>query len=125
MTMTKTTSKVLAVMFVAMLLMLLPAITDADAPARFGHFVEIRHDQYLGPTGEMMYEYMMYDRTTMIVYIYTTDGKNMLSITPYMMRDFYGQITCGLYNGETGGIDPAELSFFVEEDEVWEIRGQR
>ena len=116
------TIKLLAALLVA-LVIVIPGAAHADAPAQFGHFMEIRHEQYLGPSGERMTEYLMYDRTTMLVYIYTTDCKSMLSITPYMMRDYYGQITCGLYNKETGGIDPAELATFLEEDE-WEIVGK-
>ena len=100
--------------------MLASATAKAEAPQQFGRFREIRHEEYMGPTGERMYEYLMYDRTTNLVYIYTTDCKSLLSITPYLMRDYFGQITCGLYNRETGGIDPAEMSDLVEEDE-WDV----
>ena len=114
--------KVLLVLALAVVL-LVPGVAHSEAPAQFGRFREIRHEEYTGPSGERMYEYLMYDRTTNLVYIYTTDCKNLLAITPYMMRDYFGQITCGLYNRETGGIDPAEMSDLVEEDE-WDIVNQ-
>ena len=120
MTMKTTRIKAVAAVILAVVLMMSATSAKADAPQQYGRFKEIRHSQYLGPTGERMYEYLMYDMTTMLVYIYTTDCKGLLSITPYLMRDYYGQITCGLYNKETGGVDPAELSFFVEDDE-WDI----
>ena len=118
--MTTKTIKAVAAILLAVVLMMSAASAKADAPQQYGRFREIRHEEYIGPTGERMYEYLMYDRTTMLVYVYTTDCKGMLSITPYLMRDYFGQITCGLYNKETGGIDPAEMSDLVEED-VWEV----
>ena len=116
--MTRTGKALLAV--VLAVLLLIPGAANSDAPAQFGRFREIRHEEYTGPSGDRMTEYLMYDMSTMLVYIYTTDKKSMIAITPYMMRDYFGQITCGLYNKETGGIDPAEMSTLVEEDE-WDV----
>lgn len=107
------------ILFVAALLV--PGNALADAPMNYGHFSEIRHERYLGPTGDMVTEYLMYDRTTKLVYYYTIcESTGMLSITPYLMRDYYGRITVGLYNKETGGVDPAEAADMVDED-IWEI----
>jgi len=119
MTMTTRTVKILMILLLVFTMMV-PAVARSEAPCRFGRFIEIRHEEYMGPAGQWMTEYVMYDRTTLLVYIYTTDGKSMLSITPYLMRDYFGQITCGLYNKETGGVDPAEMSDLIDEDE-WEI----
>ena len=119
-------SKVAAAFIAAIMLILIlsPGIARSDAKRQFGHFVEIRKEKYLNDKGVLLTEYMVYDRMTNLVYMYTTDGNAILSITPYMMRDYYGQITVGLYNKETGGIEPAELSRFVEDDE-WDLTAKK
>ena len=110
-------------MFAALMLagFVMMPVAQSEARNTLGSFVEIRHEEYLLDNGEWMFEYLVYERDTKLVYIYVTDEKTKLAITPYYMRDYYGEITIGLYNRETGGIDPAEPARLVDEDEVWDI----
>ena len=115
--------KFVAGMLIAIMLscVVVPATNAIAVRNTLGSFVEIRHEEYLLDNGEWMFEYLVYERDTKLVYIYVTDEKTKLAITPYFMRDYYGEITIGLYNRETGGIDPAEPARLVDEDEVWDI----
>lgn len=116
--------KAIVCILLALIMICAIAIPSAHSESKqmFGRFIEIRHEMYMGLNGVWIYEYVVYDKDTGLVYLYITDGKSMLSVTPYMMRDYYGEITVGLYNRETGGIDPAESSRLVDEDEMWEIK---
>jgi len=96
-------------------------VANSEVRTTLGSFVEIRHEEYMNENDIWITEYLVYDRDTKLVYLYITDNDMMLSVTPYFMRDYYGEITIGLYNRETGGIDPAEPARLVDEDEVWDI----
>lgn len=116
--------KAMVCVLLAMIMVCAIAIPSAHSESKrtFGRFIEIRNEKYIGLNSIWIYEYLVYDKDTKLVYLYITDGKMMLSVTPYMMRDYYGEITMGLYNAETGGIDPAESSRLVDEDDFWEIK---
>lgn len=115
--------KFVAGMLIAIMLscVVVPATNAIAVRNTLGSFVEIRHEEYMNENDIWITEYLVYDRDTKLVYLYITDNDMMLSVTPYYMRDYYGEITIGLYNLETGGIDPAEPARLVDEDEVWDI----
>ena len=96
-------------------------VANSEVRNTLGSFVEIRHEEYMTENDIWITEYLVYDRDTKLVYLYITDNDMMLSVTPYYMRNYYGEITIGLYNRETGGIDPAEPSRLLDESEVWDI----
>ena len=78
-----------------------------------GRFEEIRHDDYTAPNGSHIREYLVYDKQTKLVYIYSI-AHDCFSITPYMMRDSYGMITVGIYDLDTCVIKPAEPDYSDE-----------
>ena len=96
-------------------------VANSEVRNTLGSFVEIRHEEYMNENDIWITEYLVYDRDTKLVYLYITDNDMMLSVTPYYMRNYYGEITIGLYNRETGGIDPAEPPRLLDESEVWDI----
>lgn len=115
--------KFVAGMLIAIMLscVVVPATNAIAVRNTLGSFVEIRHEEYMNENDIWITEYLVYDRDTKLVYLYITDNDMMLSVTPYYMRNYYGEITIGLYNRETGGIDPAEPSRLLDESEVWDI----
>ena len=108
-----------AILFVGFVM--IPA-AQSEARNTLGSFVEIRREEYINENDVWITEYLVYERDTKLVYLYITDGDMMLAVTPYYMRNYYGEITIGLYNRETGGIDPAEPARLLDESEIWNIK---
>lgn len=79
-----------------------------------GYFIVIENK---GP------QQLVYDQKTNIVYLIIRSGTNF-GITPYMMRDSYGQLTVGIYNRESDEIEPGEPWYFDDPDEFIVIGGQ-
>jgi len=96
-----------------------------EYPMRFGQFVEIRHetykaDSYMGFVAEFR-QYTVYNIYTKVVYIYTV-YRNGISIAPYIMRNVYGEMSVGVYNEDTGVIEPIE-PYFDDNGVEWVIVG--
>ena len=115
--------KMMTGLLIAILLsvIVLPGV-QSESKRVFGRFVEISHEKYTGLNSMKIVEYLVYERDTHVVYVYTTDGTMMLSITPYLMRNVYGEMTFGVYDPESGVIMPAE-PYLDENGEVWVIAG--
>ena len=64
----------------------------------------------------------VYDLKTNIVYLIIRVGPSV-GITPYMMRDSYGQLTVGVYNRESDEIEPGEPWYFDDPDEFIIVGG--
>ena len=94
-------------------------------PMRFGQFVEIRHETYTGNSyngfDTTFWQYTVYNINTKIVYIYTI-YRNGISITPYLMRNVYGEMSVGVYNEDAGVIEPME-PYFDDNGDEWVIVG--
>lgn len=80
----------------------------SEEPMTFGIFVEIKHSEYDSADGEPVIQYLVYERHTRLVYIYTV-YKGIPSVTPYLMRDSFGQTTVGVYDINAGVIMPVEF----------------
>ena len=106
-----------AILFVGFVM--IPA-AQSETKRQFGRFVEICHDRYTEGS-RTIYQYLVYEKGSNLVYVLITDGNFAMALSPYVMRDYYGRVTVGMYNKETGGIDPAESSQMVDENEVWAI----
>lgn len=86
----------------------------------FGRFIEIERERYVCPSGDVVDEFMVYDKDTYIVYVYCVDNHS-LSITPFLMRDSFGQLTVGVYDIYGDIIVPAELCDM--EEDIWVLVG--
>jgi len=62
------------------------------------------------------------DQKTNIVYLIVRVGTSV-GITPYMMRDSYGQLTVGVYNRESDEVEPGEPWYFDDPDEFIVVGG--
>lgn len=95
-------------------IVLIVAILMIDIRAHdSGYFIVIENK---GP------QQLVYDQKTNIVYLIINSGTS-LGITPYMMRDSYGQLTVGIYNRESDEIEPGEPWYFDDPDEFIVIGG--
>ena len=65
---------------------------------------------------------LVYDQKTNIVYLIVRVGTSV-GITPYMMRDSYGQLTVGVYNRESDEVEPGEPWYFDDPDEFIVVGG--
>ena len=99
------------------LVILIPPVasTESEIP-EFGRFAVIRGDAI-----EHGMQYTVYDKQTKIVYIYTV-GDRALDITPYLMRNVFGELTVGIYDAGSGVIMPME-PYLDEDGSVWKIAG--
>lgn len=100
-------SLLLAVVLIAAVLML--GIPTNDS----GYFVLIESKGF---------QDLVYDQKTNIVYLIVRTGLSV-GITPYMMRDSYGQLTVGVYNRESDEIEPGEPWYFDDPDEFIIVGG--
>ena len=115
--MKKLTVCVLLAMMIALLFV--PS-ARSEEPLEFGRFVVIRADTY-EDLAHKYHQYIVYDKQTLIVYIYTV-GARVLEITPYLMRNVYGELTVGIYDVENGVIKPME-PYTDEDGYAWIITG--
>ena len=94
-------------------------------PQRFGQFVVIKLDAYDGDSymgfETTFRQYTVYNENTKVVYLYTV-YRNGIAITPYIMRNVFGEMTVGVYNTETHEIAPME-PYMDEYGEEWVIAG--
>ena len=102
-----------------------PAKPEPEQPMQFGQFVEIKHEEYEGDSYmgfvTTFRQYTVYNINTKVVYLYTV-YRNGIAITPYIMRNVFGEMTVGVYNTETHEIEPME-PYLDEFGEEWVIAG--
>lgn len=79
-------------------------------------FAEINHSSYPCENGGTTVEYLVYEKETHVVYVYIVNH-NSVSISPYIMRDLFGQMTVGIYDTYADVIMPAEIYF--DDGETW------
>jgi len=102
-----------------------PVKNGDEPPMQFGRFMEIRHDTYVGNSymgfDVTFMQYTVYDTQTKVVYLYTV-YRNGISLSPYIMRNVFGEMTVGVYNTETHEIEPME-PYLDEYGDEWVIAG--
>ena len=100
-------------------------VDKSEQPMQFGQFVEIKHEEYEGDSYmgfvTTFRQYTVYNVNTKVVYLYTV-YRNGIAITPYIMRNVFGEMTVGVYNTETHEIEPME-PYLDEFGEEWVIAG--
>ena len=88
-----------------------PSDSPSDEPVQFGQFMEIRHETYEGNSymgfNTTFVQYTVYNVHTKVVYLYTV-YRNGIAITPYFMRNIFGELTVGVYNTKEHIIEPME-----------------
>lgn len=96
----------------ALLLALFLVVCMAAQASTFGRFIEISCERF-----DDTAQYLVYDRSTLVVYVYTV-YKDSVNIAPYIMRNVFGEMTVGIYNVDGGYIEPME-PYCDEYGEVW------